>query len=65
MTFNQNIKLCEASPGERIFDFAKAIVEYRQRVAVNVIGIFNDVYIYVDLETTEQDVIRKYFEAIK
>lgn len=62
MVFVKNVKLCEAQCGEHINDFAKELVNYRKQSVCDIIGKFNDVYIEVNIHTTEKYIIDYYNE---
>ena len=60
MVFVKNVKVCEAECGENIWNFAKELIDYRSTHVCDVIGKFNDVYIEVKHQTTEDDIIHYY-----
>ena len=61
---NVNVKYCEAEIGEEISNFAKELVDYRKETVCDVIGKFNNVYVEVNKEMTEQDVIDSYYKQL-
>ena len=62
MVFVKNVKFCEATCGENIYEFAKDIVIYRNGLDHDVIGKFNDVCIEVKKNTKEKDIVDYYRE---
>lgn len=62
MVFVKNVKFCEAECGEYIWSFAKELIDYRKTCACDVVGKFNDVYIEVKQQTTEDDVVHYYMQ---
>lgn len=46
--------------GENIWNFAKELVGKRKKIACDIVGKFNDVYIEVKQQTTEDDIVRYY-----
>jgi len=65
MVFVKNVKYCEAECGERLDNFAKELIEYKNETQYDVIGNFGGVLIEVKKETTVDDIIRYYHSHIK
>lgn len=56
----KNVEFFKGEYRELIKDFAKELVDYRKESEHDLIGEFNGVYIEVNKQTTEEDIVKYY-----
>ena len=60
MIFVKNVEFFKGEHRELIKDFAKELVDHRKESECDLIGEFNCVYIEVNKQTTEEDIVKYY-----
>lgn len=53
--------ICTASPGQNIEDFASELTSLRKEKLGVLVGVFNDIALFIHTSDTEQDVVKSYY----
>lgn len=55
----------EASKGDNIYNFAKTLIEVNKVANNNIVGVFNNVNLWVKKEYTEDTIVSDYFDYLE
>lgn len=53
--------ICKASPGQSIDNFAQELILIRKENAGVLVGVFNDIALFIHSTDTEQDIVHSYY----
>lgn len=54
--------ICKAFPGQSIENFASELIAIRKKELGVLVGVFNDIALFVHSTDTKQEIVKRYFE---